>query len=82
MRSSQQMLACVSCKRNTLHLVREPNHLLHLLLSLITAGVWLFVWAYVAWRARNPAGRANCTVCGSAYEGRLQQDRPAPATSS
>lgn len=26
----------------------RPNHVLHLILSIITAGIWLFVWLFVA----------------------------------
>ena len=27
---------------------RRPNHLLHLVLSVITFGIWLFVWLGIA----------------------------------
>jgi hypothetical protein len=27
---------------------RRPNHILHLILSILTAGLWLIVWAIVA----------------------------------
>ena len=30
---------------------RKPNHLLHLLLSVFTAGLWIPVWALIAMRS-------------------------------
>lgn len=51
---------CPYCKRHVQTSRPTPNHLLHLLMSLVTAGVWVVVWALVIlkhepWR---------CTVCG------------------
>lgn len=59
----QSMLACRTCGKPTLHLVRKPNHVLHVLLSMFTLGAWLLVWAMLAFR--EP--RAVCTVCGTRY---------------
>jgi len=36
-----------------------PNHVLHLLLSLLTGGLWLFVWLVACLRV----GGWHCTVC-------------------
>lgn len=69
MRTSRQMLYCSRCKRPTEHLVEEPNHVLHAILSLLTAGLWLFVWLIVVFQTRSPEGRARCTACGSLYTG-------------
>lgn len=32
---------------------RRPNHVLHLLLSIVTMGLWLVVWALVAMTAKE-----------------------------
>lgn len=41
---------------------KGTNHILHLLLSIVTFGVWLIVWLLVA---RLRFGGWNCSVCGS-----------------
>lgn len=59
MATSQRMKFCKKCKAMTLHLHHGPNHVLHLLLTLITCGVWLLIWLMAA------ANRGDqCTVCG------------------
>ena len=30
-----------------------PNHILHLLLTLVTAGLWILVWLFVSFRIRS-----------------------------
>lgn len=37
-----------------------PNHLLHLILSIVTAGVWLFIWVIL-----SLASEFTCSECGS-----------------
>jgi hypothetical protein len=54
---------CATCQRRTLHTKARINHVLHLVLSVLTAGVWLVVWAILG--ASNSAERTRCTVCGS-----------------
>lgn len=61
MSEGQRMLFCKTCGRQTMHLVSRPNHILHLILSIITLGAWLLVWAFVAVFRRAP----ECTVCGN-----------------
>lgn len=48
---------------------RRPNHVLHLLLSLVTGGVWLIVWLLLG-MSQSPA---HCAFCGSK---RLQRHIP------
>lgn len=41
---------------------RKPNHILHLVLSLLTAGVWLLVWLIVAVKGPQPDIRKRLTL--------------------
>lgn len=54
----QRMHYCLSCARQTLHVQQKPNHILHLLLSLVTAGLWILIW--IGLRSSKP----QCTLCG------------------
>lgn len=58
---------CRSCGRNVLVRRKGTNHLLHLLLSLLTAGLWIIVWILCAIKV----GGWRCTVCGSRASRRL-----------
>ena len=39
----------------------KPNHILHLLLTIFTGGLWLIVWIIIANGAKGPI----CSRCGS-----------------
>lgn len=54
-------LNCKNCQRATPHERPSTSHLLHLVLSIVTAGFWIPVWFIVA---MNNRGRGQCTVCG------------------
>lgn len=54
---------CATCQRQTLHSKERVNHVLHLILSVLTVGLWVIVWAILG--ASNSAERTRCTVCGS-----------------
>lgn len=54
---------CPDCNRNVLYRRTGPNHILHLLLSVITAGLWLPVW-FVLTLLQKPY---RCPNCGYAY---------------
>jgi len=54
---------CNRCDRLVLGLRERPNHLLHLLLSLATAGVWLIVWAIIGFSYADEPW--HCPYCGS-----------------
>ena len=43
-----------------MHVQEKPNHVLHLLLSVFTIGIWLPVWALVGFSRERP----RCAVCG------------------
>jgi len=59
MPTSNLMKHCVECKKKTMHFQEKPNHILHLLLSIITAGIWLLVWLLFL-----KSGDPQCSVCG------------------
>lgn len=42
---------------------QTPNHILHLLLSLVTAGLWIVVWILVTIGAH--LGAYRCPHCGA-----------------
>lgn len=59
--SNQIMRDCKACRKPTLHVEPSTSHILHLLLSILTFGVWIIFWVFIA--ASN-GSRARCTVCG------------------
>ena len=52
---------CKSCQKNILFIQDSPNHALHIILSIFTAGLWLIVWFFVAIGEKD----WHCSVCGS-----------------
>lgn len=55
------MTNCSKCQKKTLHIEQKMNHILHLLLSVVTAGVWIIVWIILAILHSN---KPQCTMCG------------------
>ena len=51
---------CNACQIRTTLQAQTPNHILHLLLTLVTAGVWAIVWLLLALQ-RAPY---RCSRCG------------------
>ena len=55
------MYPCYFCQKQTVHIQRRINHILHLLLTVLFVGLWLIVWVGIAvFGTRTPV----CTVCG------------------
>ena len=52
---------CVHCKKNVMAQANKPNHVLHLILTVITAGLWAIVWLLLA---AGSSGNYRCTECG------------------
>ena len=67
MSADQKMLKCRTCGKPTIHLVERPNHILHLLLTVFTLGLWLIPWVLIGAGEK----KATCTVCGAKYKRRL-----------
>jgi hypothetical protein len=61
MRSKQISAACPRCGRAIRVRCQTPCHLVHLLLSLATQGLWAAVWLLLALRANI----CRCRLCGS-----------------
>lgn len=56
-----EMKHCTRCAQETQHLKPSTSHVLHLLLSLITLGIWLPIWLLVA---LSNSSQGQCTKCG------------------
>lgn len=55
------MQNCANCSKITLHIEQRISHILHLLLSIVTAGIWLIVWFLLAILHNN---NPQCSLCG------------------
>ena len=51
---------CKRCQRDVLVRRKGTNHILHLLLTVLTGGLWLIVWILVSIKI----GGWRCTYCG------------------
>lgn len=52
---------CPTCKKQVMAHQKTANHVLHLLLTILTAGLWLLVWI----AAIASPGPKRCSQCGS-----------------
>lgn len=52
---------CKTCNRQVVVFRKGTNHILHLLLSLLTFGLWIIIWIGVSVKF----GGWRCTQCGS-----------------
>jgi len=65
---------CGVCGQQRLFTAPTPHHLLHLVLAILTFGLWLIVWAIIG----GKTGPYRCTVCGSKL-GAVRAVPPRPA---
>jgi len=61
MATSQVMHYCRGCKAMKMHVQPATSHVLHLLLSLFTFGIWIVIWILAA---VSNASQKTCSVCG------------------
>lgn len=61
MSTYQHMEFCKICQKQTIHFAEKPNHILHLLLSIITVGIWVPMWILITLMCMF---RNECSVCG------------------
>jgi DNA-directed RNA polymerase subunit RPC12/RpoP len=54
---------CPTCKGQRLLLRERPNHILHLILTIVTLGLWANVWVIIA--AQKSGAPARCSQCGT-----------------
>jgi len=52
---------CFSCESNVLTVGTKTNHLLHLVISFLTFGLWIFVWILLAY---SNFENFRCSKCG------------------
>ena len=60
MPSDQIVVYCKNCKKSTVQVKQRANHILHLLLSVVTVGIWLIVWFFIALFTSDTP---TCTIC-------------------
>lgn len=53
---------CSTCEQSRLFEKRGPNHVLHLLLSIVTGGLWIPAWILVS--MGNTGVPYRCRECG------------------
>ena len=61
MASEESSGFCEMCNKQVLVRRKGTNHLLHLILSILTAGVWIIIWIL----ASIKIGGWRCSQCGS-----------------
>lgn len=54
-------LWCEYCQGKTKHVHGTTNHVLHFILSIVTAGFWIFVWLLIV---LNNMFVWHCDACG------------------
>lgn len=71
MRTETSRQECDYCERVTKHErdIGQPNHILHLLASVFTAGLWIPVWVYLS--VTQSKGKWSCSQCGSVPESEI-----------
>jgi hypothetical protein len=53
---------CSYCQKHTLATGTKPNHTLHLILTILTGGLWGIVWILIT---LGKIGGYRCTQCGN-----------------
>ena len=53
---------CGHCQKQVMAQGTRPNHVLHLILTLVTFGLWAIVWLLVS---IGKIGGYRCTACGN-----------------
>ena len=53
---------CKSCNKQVLARKKGTNHILHLLLTLLTGGLWLLIWILCG--ISNGLSSWRCSFCG------------------
>ena len=55
----QKRIFCRDCDKYVLGRKKQINHILHLIVSIITGGIWLIVWIFLA-AFQKPYQCPNC----------------------
>lgn len=62
MTQKQKGAFCRHCQKDVLATGTKPNHILHLILTIITFGLWLLIWPLIS---VGKLGGYRCTQCGN-----------------
>lgn len=65
MGTTQDMQFCKHCDKMTMHIRPATSHILHLLLSVVTMGIWVPVWLLIG--ISNSMEKGKCSVCGCGH---------------
>jgi uncharacterized membrane protein len=60
MAQKQLMRKCCTCEKMTLHMENNVNHILHIILTVLTFGLYLIIWFFIC----VFAGNRQCMECG------------------
>ena len=55
---------CKTCNKQVLARRKGVNHILHLILSLFTFGIWVIIWILVVVKNIVVVGEWRCSTCG------------------
>ena len=61
--SNMIMKKCKYCNKTTAHVAQSTSNILHLILSVITVGIWVPIWILVA---MSHSASKQCNECGKA----------------
>jgi hypothetical protein len=65
MSHNQTQLYCPNCEGLVLAQKREINHILHLILVILTVGIWVIVWFLLLMAHDNDSKSWRCQHCGN-----------------
>lgn len=60
----RELRTCGSCKELQSVTIKKPNHILHIILSLVTGGFWLIIYALIGFESLFKK-KPKCVHCGS-----------------
>ena len=63
---------CSNCKKEVLIRAQTPNHVLHLLLTIVTCGFWIIVWIILT----ISGNKWHCSQCGRSITGLFHDNIP------
>lgn len=72
--TAQSTAYCPVCQRQTLYAKEGLNHVLHLILTLVTLGLWGIVWIILG--IASAAKPTRCTQCGTTRKEIIYANRP------
>lgn len=68
-----EMRICNTCTKTSMHKVKKTNHALHIILSILTMGIWLILYIAACVETSWYSYESTCSLCGNAVK------RPQPS---